>query len=124
MLKYIIFFFSAMVFLSGCKGGKTPDGVIAEPQMINLLTEVHMIDGRIYTLRQEPDSLYKNGKGFYMALFKKYHTDSVQFKKSMNYYARQPQEMQKMYDKILVNLQKKTDSLNKVQLKQNAIPAK
>ena len=124
MLKYIIFFFSAMVFLWGCKSGKTPDGVINKSRMINLLTEVHMIDGRIYTLRQEPDSLYKYGRGFYVALFKKYHTDSVQFKKSMNYYALRPLELQKMYDQILLNLKKKTDSLNKVQLKQNAIPAK
>ena len=124
MLKYIIFFFSVVAFLSGCKGDKTPDGVISEARMINLLTEVHMIDGRIYTLRQEPDSLYKYGRGFYMALFTKYHTDSVQFKKSMNYYALQPLKLQKMYDQILLNLTKKTDSLNKVQLKQNAIPAK
>jgi len=121
MLKHIIFFFSVMVFLSACKSDKTPPGVIREPRMIHLLTEVHMIDGSLYTTGQEPDSLYKYGLGKYLALFKRYHTDSVQFKRSMSYYAMQPTELLKMYDQITLILKKKTDSLNKIQYKQHAV---
>jgi hypothetical protein len=63
--------------------------------------------------------------GTYLALFKKYNTDSVQFKKSFKYYSTQPAEMEAIYNQILKNLQRKTDSLNKIQLKQlNALPKK
>ncbi|MDB5157853.1 MAG: hypothetical protein JWR50_2560, partial [Mucilaginibacter sp.] len=34
----------------------------------------------------------------------------------------QPLELQKIYDQISLNLKKKTDSLNKLQIKQNALP--
>jgi hypothetical protein len=121
MLKYITLFFSVSFFLSACMSDKTPNDIINHDRMTNLLTEVHLIDGRLYLVKQEPDSLYKYGTGRYVALFKKYHTDSVQFKKSMNYYTSQPLELQKMYDQIGLNLKKKTDSLNKLQIKQNAL---
>lgn len=121
MLKYIILFFSVMSFLSACTQDKTPAGIISEPRMVNLLTEVHIIDGGIYTIPQAPDSLYKYGLGKYLALFKRYRTDSVEFKRSMNYYAMQPAELLKMYDQITLILKQKTDSLNKIQYKQHAV---
>ena len=121
MLKYITLFFSVMIFLSACKHDKTPAGIISEPRMIRLLTEVHIVDGSLYITRQEPDSLYKYGLGKYLALFKKYHTDSTAFKKSMSYYAMQPAELLKMYDQISLILKNKTDSLNKIQYKQHAL---
>jgi hypothetical protein len=83
--------------------------------MISLLTEVHIADGNMYSVKQEPDSLYKFGTGQFLALFKKYRTNSLQFKKSMKYYADRPTELDGMYTQVIQNLKKKTDSLNKVQ---------
>ncbi|HEY5326215.1 MAG TPA: DUF4296 domain-containing protein, partial [Mucilaginibacter sp.] len=78
-----------------------------------------------YSLPQSPDSLYKYGLNRYLSVFKKYHTDSAQFKKSLKYYTTQPDELEAMYDQVLANLKQKTDSLNKLQQKQyNAIPKK
>ncbi|MDP9048098.1 MAG: DUF4296 domain-containing protein [Bacteroidota bacterium] len=121
MLKYITFFFSVSVFLFACKADKTGNGIISHDRMVNLLTEVHLVDGGLYTIKPEADSLYKYGTGKYVALFTKYHTDSVRFKKSLSYYATQPLELQKIYDQIAFNLKQKTDSVNKLQLKQNAV---
>ena len=89
--------------------------------MTGLLTEVHLIDGRMYGIFQSQDSLNKYGTSRYDALFKRYHTDSAQFKKSFKYYATKPTELQKMYDQILLNLKQKTDSLNKVQHKTDSL---
>jgi hypothetical protein len=122
MRKYICLFFSVTFLLSACKGGKTPDEVINHNRMTSLLTEVHIIDGILYTAPQNPDSLYKYGADKYLALFKKYHTDSVQFKKSLKYYATQPVELAAIYDRVRDNLKQKLDSLNKLQ--HNAIPKK
>jgi hypothetical protein len=125
MHKYIILFFSVSFLLSACNGNKTPGAIIKHDQMISLLTEVHIIDGGIYTITQNPDSLYKYGTGRYMALFKKHHTDTAQFSKSLKYYTTQPLELQAMYEQVIKNLAKKADSLNKIQQKQyNALPKK
>jgi hypothetical protein len=122
MRKYIILFFSVLLFLSACKQG-TPDGIIDKDRMIALLTEVHIVDGTLITIPQTPDTLYKYGKGRYLAVFAKYHTDSAQFKKSFTYYAgTKPVEFSDMYDQVLKNLQAKTDSVTKLMMKQN--PAK
>lgn len=123
MHKYIALFFLVTGFLSACKGGKSTREVISRDQMVNLLTEVHIVDGGIISIAQNPDSLYKYGTDRYLALFKKFHTDSAQFKASLKYYTTQPVELQAMYDKVLANLKQKTDSLNKLQQK-NALPPK
>ncbi len=125
MHKYIILFFSVSFLLSACKGSKNQGAIINHDQMVSLLTEVHIIDGGIYTITQNPDSLYKYGTGRYMALFKKHHTDTAQFSKSLKYYTTQPVELQAIYVEVLKNLAKKADSLNKIQQKQyNALPKK
>lgn len=91
--------------------------------MVSLLTDMHILDGSLYNaVSQSPDTLYKYGTARYLNLFKKYHVDSVQFRHSLKYYTTQPIEFQAMYDKILANLQAKTDSINKTLLKINNAP--
>lgn len=89
--------------------------------MISLLTEVHLVDGRMYSALQSQDSLNKYGTTRYDALFKRYHTDSATFKKSLRYYAMEPVQLQKMYDTIVTRLKAKSDSLNKVQQKTDSL---
>src|ERR1700744_3729507 len=110
MRKYITLFFSASLFLFSCKDKNSPDGVIQHDRMVNLMTEVHLIDGRMYSVVMTQDSLYKYRTARYDALFKRYHTDSAQFNRSMKYYTQHPEELQKMYEKILESLKKKSDS--------------
>ncbi|MDP9081562.1 MAG: DUF4296 domain-containing protein [Bacteroidota bacterium] len=100
--------------------------------MVSLLTEVHLVDGRSYGNNQMQDSLIKYGTVRYEAVFKRFHTDSAEFRKSLKYYSTQPVELQKMYDQILINLKKKSDSLSNLQhvadsirrkqTKKNALP--
>ncbi|WP_428331227.1 DUF4296 domain-containing protein [Mucilaginibacter sp.] len=117
MRKYITLFFSVLIFLYSCKSNKAPDGVIDHDKMVRLLTEVHIVDGRLYGVLQSQDSINKYSTGKYDLLFKRFNTDSTHFIKSFKYYATQPTELQVMYDTIMIRLKKKTDSLNKVQLK-------
>ena len=126
MHKYITLFFSVLLVLSACKGHKSPDSIIDRDRMTNLLTDVHIIDGSLYSVMQTPDTLYKYGLGKYLALFKAYHTDSAQFRKSVQYYALKPDELLIIYTQVQKNLQAKTDSLTKLQQKQNrhALPKK
>ena len=118
MPKYITaFFFTLAIFTSCGEGGAK--GIIKQPQMTGLLIDIHIADGSTYNLPQTPDSLYKYATARYLSVFKKHHTDSTQFINSLKYYARQPEELNDIYTKVLDNLKKKTDSLSTLQMKQN-----
>ena len=124
MHKYIILFFLGLLFCTACSNGGIPKDVLDKPQMLSLLTDVHIIDGELYNVAQQPDSLYKFGTNKYKAVFKKHHTNDAQFRKSLEYYTRQPEVIQDIYDTLTVIIQRKIDSTNKkspVKLK-NALP--
>jgi len=120
MRKYITLFFSVCFILSACTADKSGADIIKPDEMISVLTDVHIIDGTMYNaVSQNLDTLYKYGNNRYLAVFKKHHVDSAQFRRSLKYYTTQPLELQGMYDKVLANLQQKTDSVNKTMLKNN-----
>ena len=121
MPKYLTAFFFILAVFSSCEGSGA-GGIIKQPQMVSLLIDVHIADGSTYNLPQTPDSLYKYATARYIAIFKKHHTDSTQFISSMKYYSRQPEEFTDIYTKVLDSLKKKSDSLNKLQMKQNLKP--
>ena len=116
MHKYNKLFFSVLIFLIACHGNKTPDGILDQEQMTNLLTDIHVVDGSMYNVLQIPDSLYKYGTDKYLIVFKKYHTDSIQFKKSFKYYTTNPEKLATMYEQVAKNIKQKSDSLNKINL--------
>lgn len=127
MHKYITLFFLTALFLTACKSHEAVAGILDKPEMTRLLTDIVIVDGTLYNISPAPDSLYKYGTGRYQALFKRYHTDSAQFRRSFKYYTSQPVELQSVFDKVFQNLKDKTDSLNKIELKQNtphALPKK
>jgi len=114
MHKYKNLFFSVLIFLVACGGDKIPKDVIGGDKMVQLLTQVHIIDGSMYNVMQMPDSLYKYGSNKYLALFKRYGTDSVQFKNSFKYYSAHPELMAQIYEQVTLIIKAKTDSLNKI----------
>jgi hypothetical protein len=113
MRKHIILFFSALLFLFACKNEDDASGIIKQDKMVHLLADVHLTDGSLAE-QIGGDSLFKYGTGKYLYLFKQYHTDSAQFKKSMKYYTTHPDVLSKMYADIGALLQVKYDSLNKI----------
>ncbi|CAN5204757.1 hypothetical protein BH09BAC6_BH09BAC6_19070 [soil metagenome] len=124
MHKYNSLFFSVLVFLSACNSNKVPDGIISQKQMVNLLADVHLVDGGLFSVSQTPDTLYKYGTAQYEAVFKAHHTTAGEFKKSFRYYSKEPAQLQKMYDEVMLIFKNKTDSINKVQAKINSQPVK
>jgi Domain of unknown function (DUF4296) len=124
MQKYKSLFFSLFLFVYACSGNKAPKGTIDTATMVGLLTEVHIADGSMYNTVQVPDSLYKYGTARYIKVFQNFHIDSAEFRKSMQYYANNPELLTKIYEQVSVNLSKKMDSLNKANQKQIAIDNK
>ena len=124
MQKYNILFFSLLTFYLGCKSDRVPDNIIQPDRMAGLLTEIHLTDGSMYNVMQVPDSLYKYGTAKYLLVFKTFHTDSNQFKKSLQYYSQNPEMLVKMYEQISASLKQKSDSLNVANQKQIAADTK
>jgi len=112
MHKYIILFFLVLTLLCSCHGDDSaPDGILKKSEMVNVLTDVHIADGGLINISQAPDTLYKYGYLRYPAVFKKYNTDSAEFRRSFKYYSLKPAVFSDIYDKVLKKLQVKTDSL-------------
>ncbi len=118
MHKYIILFFSVTLFWCGCKSDSVPGKFIQPDAMTGLLVQIHLIDGSLYNGTQAPDSLYKYGMGKYLDAFRKFHTDSAQFRKSMNYYSGEPDKLTAIYDKVDKQIKALSDSLNAEQAKE------
>ncbi|WP_374950650.1 DUF4296 domain-containing protein [Mucilaginibacter sp.] len=124
MHKYIILFFSVLAFFASCVDDAPPPGIIPEQQMVGLLTDLHLVDGQLYSVQQLPDSIYKYGVNKYRAVFKQYKTNDANFKKSLKYYSTKPEQIQAIYDSVQSIIKFKTDSVTKIGTKKlkNAIP--
>ncbi|QEC75144.1 DUF4296 domain-containing protein [Mucilaginibacter ginsenosidivorax] len=124
MYKYLTLFFSVTLFLCGCKSDSVPSKFIQPQKMTGLLVQIHLIDGSLYNGLQGGDSLYKYGMGKYLDAFRKFDTDSAQFRKSMQYYASEPDKLFKIYDSVEVRIKTMSDSVNLAQNKQRATTQK
>lgn len=99
-----------LLFFISCSE-KLPKGILAKDKMVNLLTDIHLIDG--YGMTMMPDSNAVKIPQLYQSVFKKYDTDSVQFRKSMEYYAQQPVELDSMYNAVTRRLERMEEEENK-----------
>jgi hypothetical protein len=117
MRIYKYLFFLGLLAFAACKGDESvPANIISEDRMPAVIAEIHIIDGDLYNVPQQPDSLYKYSMGHYTAAFKKHHTDSTQFKKSFIWYTKHPVKLDEIYDKVLKILQTKNDSIGKIKV--------
>lgn len=125
MRNYINLFFLLMLFLSACGGKKVPPEIIQPNEMAGVLTDVHLVDGSIYSMpNQTPDTLYKYALDRYTRVFKQHQTDSVQFKKSLQYYSKHPDKLDDIYTQVVQNLEEKDKQINPTTDPKNALPAK
>ena len=101
------------MFLVACHSGSVPDNLIEEDKFVPLLVDVHLADGYLSSKSQISDSLSYRGNGLYATIFKKHHVDSVQFKKSFQYYSIHLEQMNKIYQEVVDRLKVKSDSITK-----------
>ncbi|QKJ29701.1 DUF4296 domain-containing protein [Mucilaginibacter mali] len=123
MRNYKYFFFLIILVLASCLSEESvPNNVIQEDRMTGLMVELHLVDGDLFNIQQTPDTIYKYSMGRYQAAFKKYRTDSVQFKKSFNWYVKHPIKLDEVCDNVIKILQAKTDSVAKIKPSKPSAP--
>jgi hypothetical protein len=110
-MKCLIRLFFILIFFTGCIFDRVPEGIIHKKEMISLLTDIHLVDA--YTGMLGQDTVKQFAANLYNTVFNKHHTDSVQFRKSLQYYSKEPQSLFDMYQKVQENL----DNLDSAQVK-------
>lgn len=92
----LIFFLTLILFVSCSK--QRPSGVLSESKIIDLFTEVSLVDAYLNTLPM--DSGRKVMPVLYDNLFKQFKIDSNQFKQNLEYYYGNPTLTEEIYEKV------------------------
>lgn len=86
-------------------GAMPPDSLISPARMVQILTDVHMIEAALLLERNEGLEPEDKPAFFYDGLFKKYNISRSRYDANMQYYADHPDEMTKIYDKVIQQIE-------------------
>jgi hypothetical protein len=81
--------------------------VVPSDSMVSLLIDLHMVDGIITTLKDRKKPTLHLSNEYFEAVLQKHAIDTAKFEESMRYYAFHTEELNKIYDKVIINLSKK-----------------
>ncbi|WP_395808872.1 DUF4296 domain-containing protein [Daejeonella sp.] len=115
-MKVFKLFFLALVLIVSCRDNDVPKDLIEEQRMIQIIADLHIIDGYMASLVYT-DSTRINGKNFYTTVYKSHKTTKAVYEKSLKYYSMDPVRLDSMYNRVEVLLTNKERKLNKIQLK-------
>ncbi len=81
-----------------------PENLVKEKQMIEMLVDIHMAEATFSKFRH--DSIMKNNSSanFYYSVLDKHQVPDSVFEKSFVYYASVPKDFEKMYRKVMNQL--------------------
>lgn len=81
---------------------RPPQDLIPRDQMLQMLVDVHLIEGARSGMRVLGDSVPVDV--YYQGLFDKYDVSKAQYESSFAYYSHFPEEMMVMYDIVIDSL--------------------
>ncbi|NGM64009.1 DUF4296 domain-containing protein [Sphingobacterium sp. SGR-19] len=119
MQRLILIILSSFFLMISCNRSK-PKGTLSEKTMIDLMTEVHLVDGYLNTL--PVDSTRQVIDGLYGKVFENYGIDSVRFRENIAYYLGNPIASKELYVEITKKLNayeddyRRTDSLKNARI--------
>lgn len=115
-MKAFYLFIFCLFFFNSCKDENIPKDLIEEQKMINIMSELHIIDGYMSSLTYT-DSIRINGKNFYNTVYKNNGISKSQYENSLKYYSMDPVKLDSMYSNVQKLLTSKEKELNKHLLK-------
>jgi len=106
-----------LVVLQSCnselKGMEKPENLIPKDQMIEVMTEMLILEGHIHTTYSTVNRYYKVMTASGKYYLKSKHITQKQYEDSFKYYSCSYKEYQVMMDKVMENLQKESIELQK-----------
>lgn len=117
MQRLILIILSSFFLMVSCNKSK-PKGTLSEKKMVDLMTDIHLVDGYLNTL--PVDSTRKVIDGLYEKVFEKYNIDSMIFKANIVYYLGNPIESKDLYAEITKKLNAYEDGYRRADSLKNA----
>ena len=98
------------LWLTSCSADEKPKNLIDEGTMVNIMTDIHLIEAEINNLHlQHQDSSVFMYQKLKVKMLKKYNTDTTVFNASFKYYILNPDKMKPIY----VEVKKKLEEVKK-----------
>ena len=81
--------------------------VISADSMVTLLTDLHTADGIINLSKDKKKPIGHLSTDYFEAVLQKHRIDRAIFEESMRYYAFHTEELNEIYEQVIINLSKK-----------------
>jgi hypothetical protein len=106
LTKKILLVLGIILMLLACDNRPTrPKDAIDEATMAKILAEIHLTEARVSRLSfKDYDSTKLAYKFLEQQIMIKYKTDTARYRASYNYYVTNPEQMTKLYENVLKNL--------------------
>lgn len=106
-----------LVVLQSCNselhGLEKPDNLIPKEQMVELMTDMLILEGHIQTTYSTVNRYYKVMTASGRYYLKSKHVTEKQYEESFIYYTSTHEDYKQMLDKVMENLQKESIELQK-----------
>lgn len=106
----ILFVLVTSLLLVACE--KRPKGVLNQNDMINILTDLHKLDGSM-SAKGLPYNEFDLKNEYYVSVLDKYEITQAQFDSSLVWYSKNPKNFDKIYDKVIEHLTDIQNDINK-----------
>ncbi len=91
-------------YVSGCYGEEVPEGILSEEDMIPIMLDIYLAEGKVNELRVKRDSALAIFDVYEIKILEKYElTDSV-YTNSLRYYYDNPLKLESIYETVLDSL--------------------
>ena len=93
-----------LVYVLGCNRNVIPEGVLSEPQMVNLLIEMYLAEERIARITLPYDSVASLVPRFREKVYADAGITAEDYRKSMAYYMANPKRLEYIYSAVVDSL--------------------
>lgn len=102
MKKYLILVLT--VFMVACSFNKTPDYVIPQDDMVDIIVDIHLMDGLMSVRSIQEELTQADTSNYYDLIFEKYGYSRADFDTSVFYYGKNINKYDKIYEEVLNEL--------------------
>lgn len=93
-----------LLFLASCGSGTKPEGLLSEDKMVEVLVDIHLTEGITSALPVAYDSSRLLYNLLEKDVFLKHEVSDSVFTQSMQYYLRDPADMENIYARVIDSL--------------------
>ena len=106
-MKILSFILCLILIGCGNQQKETPQDILSENIFINLLKDIHLAEAKFELHKTKGMENAKNELAYnYSSIYKKYEITLDDFDKTLDYYAQNPEKLEKIYTRVLEQLTK------------------